>query len=42
MGVMMLAAGQGTEIELEVEGSDEAKAAEAITVLVNDKFGEGQ
>jgi phosphocarrier protein HPr len=42
MGVMMLAAGQGAEIELEVEGSDEAQAAEAITVLVNDKFGEGQ
>jgi len=42
MGVMMLAAGQGAEIELEVEGSDEAQATEAITVLVNDKFGEGQ
>lgn len=42
MGVMMLAAGQGTEIELEVEGPDEAQAAEAITALVNDKFGEGQ
>jgi phosphocarrier protein len=42
MGVMMLAAGQGTEIELEAEGSDEAQAADAITALVNDRFGEGQ
>jgi len=41
MGVMMLAAGFGTEIELEVEGNDEVKAAEAIGALVNDKFGEG-
>jgi len=42
MGVMMLAAGQGTEIEMEVEGTDETRAAEAISALVNDKFGEGQ
>ena len=42
MGVMMLAAGLGTEIELEVEGADETQAAEAITALVNDKFGEGE
>ncbi|HEY6355676.1 MAG TPA: HPr family phosphocarrier protein [Burkholderiaceae bacterium] len=42
MGVMMLAAGQGTEIELEAEGADETQAAEAIAALVNDKFGEGQ
>jgi phosphocarrier protein HPr len=42
MGVMMLAAGVGTEVDLEVEGADEARAAEAIEALVNDKFGEGQ
>jgi len=42
MGVMMLAAGQGTKIELEVEGGDEAQAASAIAALVNDRFGEGQ
>ena len=42
MGVMMLAAGLGTEIELEVEGPDESQAAEAITALVKDKFGEGE
>ena len=42
MGVMMLAAGMGSEVELEVEGSDEQAAAKAIVELVNDKFGEGQ
>jgi phosphocarrier protein HPr len=42
MGVMMLAAGMGTQVELEVEGDDEQAAAEAIAALVNDKFGEGQ
>jgi phosphocarrier protein len=42
MGVMMLAAGLGTEIELEAEGEDETQAAEAIAALVNDKFGEGE
>jgi phosphocarrier protein HPr len=42
MGVMMLAAGIGSELELEVDGEDEAAASEAIIALVNDKFGEGQ
>jgi phosphocarrier protein len=42
MGVMMLAAGLGSEVELETDGPDEAAAAEAITRLVNDKFGEGE
>jgi phosphocarrier protein HPr len=42
MGVMMLAAGIGSSVELETEGEDEAAAQEAITALVNDKFGEGQ
>jgi phosphocarrier protein HPr len=42
MGVMMLAAGLGAEIELEVEGLDEQAAAEALKALVDDKFGEGQ
>jgi phosphocarrier protein HPr len=42
MGVMMLAAGLGAEIELEVEGADEQAAARAISDLVVDKFGEGQ
>ncbi len=42
MGVMMLAAGLGSQVELETEGSDEQAAQDAITALVNDKFGEGQ
>jgi phosphocarrier protein len=42
MGVMMLAAGMGTEVEIETEGSDEQNAMEVLVALVNDKFGEGQ
>ena len=42
MGVMMLAAGAGTEVELEIEGDDEQAAMAAITALFEDKFGEGQ
>ena len=42
MGVMMLAAGVGTEVELEVDGDDEEAALQAITRLIEDKFGEGQ
>jgi phosphocarrier protein len=42
MGVMMLAAGLGSEVEIETEGSDEQAAMEAIVALIDDKFGEGQ
>ena len=42
MGIMMLAAGLGAEVELETEGEDEQQATAAITALVDDKFGEGQ
>jgi phosphocarrier protein len=42
MGVMMLAAGIGSVVELEVTGSDEQVAMDALTALINDKFGEGQ
>ena len=42
MGIMMLAAGLGAEVELETEGEDEQQATDAITALVKDKFGEGQ
>lgn len=42
MGVMMLAASQGTEIEIIADGEDEAKAIEALEQLVNDRFGEDQ
>ena len=42
MGVMMLAAGIGTAVEIEVDGADEQAAMAALTALINDKFGEGQ
>jgi phosphocarrier protein HPr len=42
MGVMMLAAGIGSEVELEIEGADEQAAMAALVALINDKFGEGQ
>ena len=42
MGVMMLAAGIGSEIEIEIEGEDEAAAMTALTTLITDRFGEGE
>jgi phosphocarrier protein len=42
MGVMMLAAGAGTEIEIETDGEDEKVAMDALRALIDDKFGEGQ
>ena len=42
MGVMMLAAGIGTEISIETDGADEQQAIEALLALINDKFGEGE
>jgi phosphocarrier protein len=42
MGVMMLAAGLGSEVELETDGADERAANDALLALINDKFGEGQ
>lgn len=42
MGVMMLAAGLGSEVELEVDGPDEAAAMEALRTLIDGKFGEGE
>ena len=42
MGVMMLAAGLGAEVEIECEGPDEQQALDALVALINDKFGEGQ
>ncbi|MBI5255534.1 MAG: HPr family phosphocarrier protein [Burkholderiales bacterium] len=42
MGVMMLAAGMGSEIEIETEGPDEEAAMSALRAMIDDKFGEGQ
>lgn len=40
MGVMMLAAGMGTTIELDVHGEREQEAIDALQALIHDKFGE--
>ena len=40
MGVMMLAAGIGTEVRIDAEGSDADQALQDIVTLFNDKFGE--
>ena len=42
MGVMMLAAGIGSTVELETDGVDEAEAMATLEKLFADKFGEGQ
>jgi phosphocarrier protein len=42
MGVMMLAAGLGTTVELETSGADEQAAMDALLALIADKFGEGE
>jgi phosphocarrier protein HPr len=42
MGVMMLAAGMGTEVEIETDGADEERALQALTALINERFGEGE
>ena len=42
MGVMMLAASKGTELELTVDGDDETAAMEAIIGLINNRFDEAE
>jgi len=42
MGVMMLAAGIGTTVEIETSGPDEQAAMDALVALIDDKFGEGE
>jgi phosphocarrier protein HPr len=42
MGVMMLAAGIGTEVTVETDGEREQEAMDALLALINDKFGEGE
>jgi len=42
MGMMMLAAAKGTEIQLSIEGSDEQQALIKIEALVNNFFEEGE
>jgi phosphocarrier protein HPr len=40
MGVMLLAAGQGTVVKLCVDGEDEAAAADAVAALFESRFDE--
>ena len=42
MGVMMLAAGMGSEVEIETDGADELQALDALVMMIGDRFGEGQ
>ncbi|PPK52971.1 HPr family phosphocarrier protein [Marinobacter persicus] len=42
MQVMMLAASQGTEVELVADGPDEEEAIDALVALIDDYFGEGE
>ncbi len=42
MGVMMLAAGIGSDVEIETSGDKEQEAMDALLALIADKFGEGE
>ena len=42
MGVMMLAAGIGSTVEIETNGPDEQAARDSLLALIADKFGEGE
>jgi len=42
MGVMMLAAGMGSLVEIETSGEREQEAVDALLDLIYDKFGEGE
>jgi phosphocarrier protein len=40
MGLMMLAASPGTSITVEATGNDAAAVIDALTALINSRFGE--
>jgi len=40
MGVMLLAAGQGTPVTIRIDGEDEATAIAAVAELFEQRFGE--
>jgi phosphotransferase system HPr (HPr) family protein len=42
MGIMMLAAGKGSSIEIKTIGADEDEAMAALESLINNKFGEDE
>jgi phosphocarrier protein len=42
MGVLTLAAAKGAELVIEVEGADQQQALEALTTLIEERFGEDE
>jgi len=42
MGVMMLAAGMGSEVVIDTDGDRDQEAMDALLALIADKFGEGE
>lgn len=42
MGVMMLAAGMGSDVEIDADGDGEQEAIDALAALIANKFGEGE
>ena len=42
MGLMMLAASVGTELDIRTQGEDEAAALTRLCELINDRFDEGE
>jgi phosphocarrier protein len=42
MGVMMLAAGIGSEVTIDTKGDQAQEALDAVLALIADKFGEGE
>ncbi len=42
MGVMMLAAAKGAEIELIIDGADEKQAMQSLLELIENRFGEAE
>lgn len=41
LGILLLAAAQGTRIRVRCDGADEQQALQAVLALITDKFGEG-
>jgi len=40
MGIMMLAAAKGTTLEIEISGTDQEDAMDALILLINNRFDE--
>jgi len=40
MGIMMLAAARGSQLQLEIEGTDQTAAADELCALIENRFGE--